>query len=479
MSPRRLLPADVLKEIRALLPLWVGCVAVVWMGGYGEPILFRAGFLTYLLGSAALGALSIGHEYTNRTLPLLLSSPVSRRRIFAIKASVLLPMLLTLAALAMTRLPVHTAGREMKDTTIVSVLALLSSACWAPWLTMRTRNVIGGAIFALSVPAALLVGSEFVAIAVYGLGQIDKQIPQQFRMEIVWGGMLVLCAVGAVSSWRTFMSLEAIEGSQSDLRLPQLFEGGNAVSRRRHPVWNLVRKELRLQQLTFAVSALYVCGWISTMVLQPIAGIGDIEDSLLILTVVNGVIVALLSGSLASAEERHLGVLESQVLMPTPIGRQWAIKVGIVFGLCALLAVGLPAMLTLVSYGGRYFSVTVPFMASVLFLATVGLYASSVSGSGLKALLIAGPAALSIFVLIQLLGDVVLWAGRLVGAVPVSDPLGPWVIALIGAIVFMLLLGFGLGNHRSSDRSPFRIWRQILWLSGSVACVMLIALFVR
>ena len=214
MSPRRLVPADLLKEIRALLPLWVGCVVVVWMGGYGEPILFRAGFLTYLLGSVALGALSIGHEYTNRTLPLLLSSPVSRRRIFAIKASVLLPMLLTLAATAMTRLPVHTAGREMKDTTIVSVLTLLSSAFWAPWLTMKTRNVIAGAIFALSVPAALLVGSEFVAIALYGLGQIDKQIPQQFRMEILWGGMLMLCAVGAISSWRTFMSLEAIEGSR-------------------------------------------------------------------------------------------------------------------------------------------------------------------------------------------------------------------------------------------------------------------------
>ena len=479
MSPRRLVPADLLKEIRALLPVWVGSIVVVWMGGYDEPILFRAGFLAYLLGSAALGALSIGHEYTNRTLLLLLSSPVSRRRMFAIKASVLLPMLLSLAAMAMTRLPVHAAGRELKDTALVGVLSLLSSAFLAPWLTMRTRNVIGGAIFALSIPATLLIGSELAAIARYSVGQIDEQIPQQFRMEILWGSMLVLCAVGAVSSWRTFMGLEAIEGSQSEFRLPRLFDGGDAVSRRRHPMWNLVRKELRLQQLTFAVSALYVCGWISTLVLHPIAGHGDIEDSLLILTVVNGAIVALLSGSLASAEERHLGVLESQVLMPTPIRRQWAIKVGIVFGLCVLLAMVLPAVLTLVSYRVRYFSVNVPFMASVLFLATVGLYASSVSGSGLKALLISGPAALSIFVLIRLVGDGVIWVSRLVGFVPQGDPLGPWVIALIGAIVFMFLVGFGLGNHRSSDRSPLRIWRQVLWLSGSVACVMLIALFAR
>lgn len=322
MITSHIVPVDLLKEVRALLPLWIGCVVVIWIGGYNESLLFPAGLLTYLLGSAALGGLSIGHEYTNRTLPLLLSSPASRRRMFAIKASVLLAMLVVLAMIAMARLPVHGAGREMKDTALVGMLSLLSSAFLAPWLTMRTRNVIAGGIFALSIPAVLLVGSELATIAVFGVARLDTDVAQQFRMELLWSAMLLLSAVGAVSSWRAFMRLEVIEGSESHLRLPRLFDRASAVSQRRHPLWALVRKELRLQQLTFAVSALYVSGWMMTLVFRWLTGTGDIEDVLLILTVVHGAVVGLLSGSLASAEERHLGVLESQVLMPMPVARQ-------------------------------------------------------------------------------------------------------------------------------------------------------------
>src|SRR6185295_10870564 len=85
MSASRLIPPDLAKEIRALLPLWLGCVVLVWAGGLGDSFWFRVGFIAYLVGSAALGALSVGQEYTNGTLPMLLSLPISRRRMFAMK----------------------------------------------------------------------------------------------------------------------------------------------------------------------------------------------------------------------------------------------------------------------------------------------------------------------------------------------------------------------------------------------------------
>ena len=484
MSTHRMIPADLSKEIRALLPLWLGCIAIVSAGGFSDLILFPAGFITWLLGSAALGALSIGHEYTHRTLPLVLSMPVSRRRTFAMKASVLLPMLVILAAVAVVRLPVAPAGRDLKDTMLVGLLSLLSSAFLAPWLTMVCRNVIAGALFSLSITSAALVGSELVTIAVYGAGQLDGPVGQHFRMELLWGSMLLLSAVGAISSWRAFMTLETIEGSRLEVRLPGFRDRSvsSAPARhgqRIHPVWSLVRKELHLQQLTFVVPALYVCGWIATLVLRRLLGGGDVEDVLLILTVVNGAIVALLSGSLASAEERHLGVLESQVLMPISTVQQWAIKAGVVFGLCLLLAMALPAALILGSQVARSVSINVPFVVMVILLAAVGLYVSSVSSSGVKALMMSGPAALSLVVLIPLLGDSVLWAARLAGIRLTHDIHGRGPTALIGVMIFSLLMGFGLSNHRSSDRSALGIWRQILWLSGSVACIMLIALFAR
>ena len=59
-----------------------------------------AAMLAYVLGSVALGALSMGHEYTGRTLTLLLSLPAHRRRLYLVKLGVLIAMLVTLGALA-------------------------------------------------------------------------------------------------------------------------------------------------------------------------------------------------------------------------------------------------------------------------------------------------------------------------------------------------------------------------------------------
>ena len=73
--------------------------------------------LAYVLGSVALGALSIGHEYTNRTLTLLLSLPADRRRLYLVKLGVLIPMLLTLGALAFGLLfnPRSSRSRPRRD----------------------------------------------------------------------------------------------------------------------------------------------------------------------------------------------------------------------------------------------------------------------------------------------------------------------------------------------------------------------------
>jgi hypothetical protein len=481
MKASQLLPADLSKEIRALAPVWLGCMAIVWASAAGDQ--FRAGFLAYLLGSAALGALSIGHEYTSRTLSVLLSVPVSRRRTFAMKACVLLAMLGTLAAVAMVRLPVASAGRELKDTALVGTLSLLSSAFLAPWLTMVCGNVIAGALFSLSIPAALLVGSELVALAV--TGHVDSPASQSFRMQVLWSGMLLLTAIGAVSSWRTFMRLEADEGPRSEFRLPRLrtrsVPGAAAREglRRIHPAWSLLGKEIHLQQLTFVTSGLYVCGWMATLIGRRVAGIRDVEDALLILTVVHGAIVALLSGSLASAEERHLGVLGSQLLMPMSTVRQWAIKVATVFAICVALALALPAALIVIFGLARPVNPGVPFAAVVLMLAAVSLYVSSLSSSGVKALLISGPVAVSLFVLVGALAAVVLWAARMAGIAPTHDVLGPAVIVGVGVLTFSQLVAFAHTNHRTSDWSSIRIWRHLLWVGGSVTCVMLIALIAR
>ena len=486
MSATPVIPADLTKEIRALLPLWVGCVTIVWSGGLAAPFWFRTGFLAYLLGSAALGALSIGHEYTNRTLPLLLSAPISRQRMFAVKASVLIPMLVILATIAIVRLPAAPAGRELKDTALVGTLALLSSAFLAPWLTMVCRNVIAGAVFTLSIPAVLLIGSELAAMWVYGLALVDTPTAVQFRMHVLWSEMTVVAAVGAVASWRTFARLEPLEGSQSELRLPRWLRrdvrAPSAASQPSQPIACLLRKELHLQKMVFVVSPLYICGWAATVGIHRLVRT-DIEDPLLILTVVHGLVVALLSGSLASAEERHFGVHESQMLMPVSSTRQWVIKGAVVYGVCVSLAMTLPVVLVLVSPINETIRANAPYMIVILVAATVSLYVSSLSSSGVKALLLSGPATICLGVGMQLIGDAVFWFGRETGALTSRrDPLDllpAGALAMLVLAVVVLLLRFGLTNHRSTDRSASRIWRQILWMSAATALgfVMLAVMF--
>ena len=54
----------------------------------------------YFLGSIALGALSMGHEYSGGTLTLLLSQPRRREYLFLLKMGVLALLLLVLSAVA-------------------------------------------------------------------------------------------------------------------------------------------------------------------------------------------------------------------------------------------------------------------------------------------------------------------------------------------------------------------------------------------
>lgn len=62
--------------------------------------LLDVGLFAYVAGSIAIGAHSVGQEYLYRTLPMLLSQPADRRRVYLIKFMVSAVMLLTLAALA-------------------------------------------------------------------------------------------------------------------------------------------------------------------------------------------------------------------------------------------------------------------------------------------------------------------------------------------------------------------------------------------
>jgi hypothetical protein len=482
MTGAVLLPFGVRKEIRALLPVWVACAAAIVAGGsLDSSNALSAAVIAYVLGSVALGAWSIGHEYTSRTLNLLLTLPKDRRQLYLLKFSVLLPMLLSLAALAFGLL----FKPRALDLTLAATIPLLSVMCGlflAPWLTMICRSPLAGVVFALAIPGVIYLAGDLAAYS-YGFGPEAAGL----GVAVLWWGLTGLSAVAAVASWRMFMGLEAIERRDPQMPLPRWLRDPAAaaeapdVERARHPVWLLAKKELRLQHLTFVVSGIYLLAWGALALGRQIAPM--FEDNIEVLTIIHGGAAALLSGSLASAEERHFGTLESQLLLPMATWKQWAVKAGITLGLALLLGAGLPALLGNLDPSARPVRFNAPFAGIIVLLTAASLYVSSLCASGLRALLGSVSVMVAVPLLLQFpIAFAIDWIVRNLHSVLTGAQIAwfrsmtvPFALVL-GAGLVGLLLRFALVNHRSSERRVRHVWRQVACMTAWVALAVILVL---
>ena len=486
MSLAAVLPPSLSKELRALALPWLGCLACLvvpvianapmWLGGLSVP--------AYFLGTAAIGGMSIGHEYNDRTLSMLLTLPVRRERLFAIKLGVLAVMLLTLWAAA-SALVFSDPRLADESSDMAALIPMLYGLFLAPWLTMACRNPIGGAVFALAVPGVLLVAGELVGISLYGYGFNT----QDFRATFASFGTIGLCAVGAVMGWWTFIRLEAIEGPGQDVRLPRwlrAFKGTTAVGRvtRHHPLWLLVKKEISLQQLPLVLAGFYILAWLVAEALMSIVPDVEYRHAFGALTLPYGLLLALLIGSSASAAERQIGTLAWQTLLPIAAWKQWAVKVGVVFGLAVALAFGLPILLFY--FGGLVRpSSTMSLMAArsaitiVIVSTTVSVYVSSLCRSGLRALVLSIPVMFAVMLFLQVvafrIGGSAYTAARRFFTGMIRTFGGPAYLAPQGAAMLMLLAGFlimalrfAYVNHRSAERAGRNVAVQVSLMAAFV-----------
>jgi ABC-2 family transporter protein len=484
-------PAAVSKEVRALLPAWLACTATVAAGGLaGSMQLLPIAMFACVLGTVALGAHAMGHEYTHRTLGLLLSQPSTRPRLFLTKISVLGAMLSLLMAVAWVTIiegPLSDRVRGFNDPR----LALLITMCGlfvAPCLTMICRNPLAAVVFTISIPGVLLVAGELLAIARFGFGayaQVDRA-----RLAFLIQGMYIACGAAAVGSWMLFMRLEAVEGRGTEFHLPRWWSATtDAPAERPNAVWQLVKKELRLQQMTFVVAGFYVLGWASLRIvarLVPEIGEAPLEP----LSVLYVALLSLVIGSLASAEERQFGTLEWQVLLPIASWQQWAIKVSTACALALLLGAGMPLMLAAVDPSPDELHMVRELGVEVVLIALVmtsgGVYLSSICSSGMRAVVLALPV---IFVVLFLVFEGGRWMSRALSVVPPDFfrvTVGPGLqLMSIESWAFLLLAGgalpllwFGMQNHRSAERSYARVGAQVAWIAAyAIIAVALITAF--
>jgi ABC-type transport system involved in multi-copper enzyme maturation permease subunit len=476
---------SVVKEVRALLPTWLACTVVTGaVALLHDRRLFVVGVLAYALGSVSLGAQSVGHEYTHRTLGLLLAQPVDRRRLLLTKVGVLAVLVLTLtlgAAYAFADVPFQRAWGI--STPTVLLMTSLGALLVAPWLTLLCRGTLPGVIFTVALPGLLMLTGEALSLVRYGL--IESQDVDRFRLEVFWWGTLATAIVAAVSAWRMFIGLETIDGRSPHISLPgwlrrQVLTEGEAedfnARRKASPFWLLIKKELRLQQMTFTIVLLYVIGWASVALLERIVP-GFPTIPMVPIAVLYLGLLSILIGSLASAEERHLGTLAWQMLLPMPMWMQWTVKVGVALGLAVALGVGLPLLLDRVSLSQetRPFGLYAAFSVAgiVGLLTTFSLYISSLCGSGVRAMVMSFPAIVAALIFAR--------AGVWLGATMAQTAglsrvdllhghptriVGLLVVLAAGAVALLLWLAFS--NHRSAERDTTRVIRQAVFVAAFV-----------
>jgi len=457
------------KEIRALLPLWgtsvAALAALVWRDGDLRDL----GWFAYIVGSLAIGAQSVGQEYSYRTLPMLLSQPADRRHVYLLKFVVSTVMLLTLAALA-AMLPAKVWLPEFSRLPIL-ILPVLCGLFLAPLLTMIARSTLAGMV--LSGSAMALTWLVTLAIAWFGFGIAPKAAEHMILGRWTLGAM-VLCPLAGLLGWRQFTGLEATEAASPALHLPQWLRSA-AGARRHSPLRALAAKEVHLQQLAFGVAGLYIIVWaLSSLAQRYIPSWSTFPLGAAMVLYCMG--LAVMIGALASAEERQHGTLDWQLLLPTPAWKQWMVKVGVTLGLALLFGVALPVLLNQLKPldGSRALRLTPDFTVLIVLLTAGSVYISSLAASGVRAMVLSLPVGMAVAYFVRMVSGALHWvtlelagpmmANIVTGAV-VPSSVDPTHIVMLAAWGFSLtlvplLLWFGFVNHTSSERTVRRIFQQ-------------------
>ncbi len=511
------------KEIRLLLPGWAASLLfalAIWLTPHDLPdnspiAAFVATVLLWLLCPATLVMTTLGSfggEVSAGTFSSLLAQPVARARIWRTKT------LLLAAAVASVwvvwcvsyslHFPVQTFPRaNALHFWLFSGLYAMTVYSGGLWAVLLFRQVTAAFWFALLIPLALCVTTGML---------LPTGVSDQTETNVL---ALVLLAYGVAGfGWARWLflraqdahwmggpiSLPALRGLkwQGESRATAI--GSSAASP--HRIWRprlaLLIKELQLHQSEFVIAGMVALLHLAAIVARHVGHFN--RNSTIGITLDNywllWLLMPLLIGCAAVAEERRLGTLEGQLCLPVKRRTQFAVKVvvvvalSIVFGLIAPMvfegnrilpdirfnpAVGLLGLLMPYTGNGPAFMAVYHVLASpspwclsfftmcliVSGIGALALYASSQTRNTLQTL---GPALLGILLTFAL-SMTAYEPDQLFGYQPWSG----WLIYLIGVPVMLAVLtALAYWNYQQVP-AGWSLWRRnLITFTFSLALVM-------
>lgn len=503
---RSVLPAWALAMVLAIVPVWV-----VWPGPNAFMLqeLGPLVFAPFGLGVLLLSLTPFGQELNWGTFPVLLAQPVSRRRLWLVKTSVVAVALVFafVAFYVSNHLRVDSQLESMKQTVWRSAFErpgpqtqfFVNQIADTRRAASQDSLLIGGvevlAAFAGGLWTTLLFRQVTAAfwltfLAPMGLSVLVGLVLKNFPDSIGRAGLAVVLGVysgvGFVWAKRFFLRVQDTQWTGGVVSLPswsELLAGREAAPVRRSakPIRALVQKEFKAQEVNvilagglilvhLAVTAARRWGAEYMATHQSVAMVLEMTPLL-------SLAMPLLVGSVAVAEERKLGMLQSALCLPTRRGIQFLVKLtiavtlGMVFGgILPLLIEQLgPPVVAGGAFNGLAFLGGIRPMVLLQLVGALGLtllafYGSTLSRNALQGMgagLLGAVTGGLVIMVAQHAGDsleFLLWRGPLIG--------------LIGWPVAILVL-FALAYRNYGQLQPdLRMWlRNGATLLVTMLCV--------
>ena len=481
------------KEIRLLLPSFLigvalACINVCFKQDdqFGSNTLIAIVSIVACAGVAVFTALnSFGAEISSGTFSMLLAQPVSRERIWQTKTRLLAAALFIggfiWCAVLFARFQLFSHPKGLGDFweiflgTWVFLAVVYSGALWT---VLLLRQMAAAFWFTLLTPGVIMIG-------------ISGLWPEKYYDACeVAVALLIYSWVGIRYARRLFLRAQDVAWTGGNIVWPEIRRAAGTSRRAtekrcRRPRAALFWKEVQLHQSGFVLAGALVLLHLGVLVARKFGRFQMNSSMEFILEIFWGLwlVMPMLVGAAAVAEERKLGTLAGQLCLPVKRRTQFVVKLCIVLLLSVLFGVVMPMLLEgqRICPGGQlfpdgfdfgydrwelteqpYFWICLGVINSLkpllLFLGiatgigAISFYASTLARNTLQTL---APAVLGIIVFAMLLFN----ASRPEWFFGYPFWCGP-LIYLIGVPVFVLaLVALAFGNSQRLDFG-WSVWRR-------------------
>ena len=488
--------AFVKKEIRLLLPVWVAVlvleVALPWIGTeQGEVIVMAPVF--FFFGMILLAVDPFGREFSLGTFSSLMSQPMERRQIWRTKITVLLlgAAVIFAAYLVSCELRIHLMFTDKRalvwnvnqikffhHAMLASVAVLFVALAGGLWTTLLLRQISAAFWITFLAPAGMLVTATLCLPEKYADNEIV--VP-----ALLYSLAVIYAAAGFWLAHRLFHRAQdaAWAGGVISFSTWRYFSAGKPASvsvRRRQPLAALLKKEFQLQSISlFCVGTLLVlhlgvllmrATYIPSHKSSVAEGISDLFWALWL-------IMPLIIGGTAVAEERKLNLAESQFCLPVSRRTQFVVKFLPVMIFGTLLGGVMPMLLESLAahfgapcetyrlnhyHAGQYSPDVISFELVIVALAAglswVSFFASTLARNFLQAL------SISIVIIVGccLLASFGDYFGKLEFSILGILPWPSVLPILIGVPTLLVLLMWLLYRNFNWFQEGWRLWRRNL-----------------